>query len=102
MRKPGVAKPDEHFNTFWQAFPRRVAKADALKAWGQINPTPELVDTMLDALQWQTRQPGWVKDGGAYVPYPASWLRGRRWEDEPFSTISPVGRRQKVPDDEPL
>jgi hypothetical protein len=23
-----------------------------------------------------------MKSGGAFIPYPATWLRGERWEDE--------------------
>jgi DNA replication protein DnaC len=24
----------------------------------------------------------WLKDGGQFIPHPATWLNGRRWEDE--------------------
>ena len=24
----------------------------------------------------------WKKDGGKYIPHPATWLRARGWEDE--------------------
>jgi hypothetical protein len=24
----------------------------------------------------------WLKEGGKYIPYPASWLSARGWEDE--------------------
>ena len=76
------------FDRFWIPYPRHVAKQDAVKAWTQLRPGVELVDVMLAALAWQCRQPGWIKDGGIYVPYPATWLRGRRWEDEPFDPIT--------------
>jgi len=76
------------FDQFWAAYPRHVAKQDAKKAWNQIAPTPELVEIMLDALAWQCRQPAWTKDGGAFVPHPATWLRGGRWEDEPFEPMA--------------
>ena len=23
----------------------------------------------------------WKKEGGKYIPYPATWLNNRRWED---------------------
>jgi hypothetical protein len=45
---------------------------------------------MLEALDWQRRQPGWLKDGGQFVPYPASWLNARSWEDEPFDQATPA------------
>lgn len=96
------SEPDAQFLRFWAMYPRKVSRLDALKAWADLKPTEALVEHMIDALAWQCNQPGWTKDGGTWVPYPGSWLRGRRWEDEPFHTpLSPLGRR-KVPDDEPL
>ena len=73
---------DAAFNQFWVAYPKHVAKVDALKAWHQVRPSPDDVKQMVTALGWQSQTPAWTKDRGAFVPYPASWLRGRRWEDE--------------------
>jgi len=25
----------------------------------------------------------WQRDGGQFIPHPATWLNGRRWEDQP-------------------
>jgi hypothetical protein len=71
------------FDQFWAAYPKKRAKKDALKAFTQLAPNAELVAKMLDALAWQVRQPEWLKDGGQFIPYPASWLRDERWDDEP-------------------
>jgi hypothetical protein len=30
----------------------------------------------------QRRTPGWLEADGQFIPHPASWLNGRRWEDE--------------------
>lgn len=70
------------FAQFWAAYPRRVARKDALKAWTALQPSPDLVAQMLATLAWQRRSHDWTKDGGAYVPYPATWIRGERWTDE--------------------
>ena len=67
------------FDRFWNAYPRRQAKRDALKAWGKLKPTPELLATMLEAIEEQKRGRQW-RDG--YIPLPATWIRGQRWEDE--------------------
>lgn len=67
------------FDRFYAAYPNKKAKQDALKAWGQAKPP---IEQVLAALAWQRKQEDWKKDGGAFVPYPATWLRGRRWEDE--------------------
>lgn len=76
---------DPHFLRFWNAYPLRTAKKDARKAWAQVNPSPALVDRMLTTLAWQSAL--WAKQGYG-TPYPASWLRGERWEDEPTTAPS--------------
>ena len=63
--------------------PRKVSKADARKAFAKLDPDAALVEEMLRALDWQKRLPEWTKDCGQFIPYPATWLNARRWEDEP-------------------
>ena len=70
------------FDLFWAAYPKRRAKGDARKAWHKLQPDTALVQQILDALVWQTQQPDWLKAGGQYVPFPATWLRAERWDDE--------------------
>jgi len=36
-------------------------------------------------ITWTRSDAYLTKDGGAFVPHPATWLRARRWEDEPFN-----------------
>lgn len=74
------------FDRFWGAYPRKVSKADARKAFAKLNPDAALVEDMLRALDWQKHLPEWTKDGGRFVPYPATWLNARRWEDEQGSS----------------
>lgn len=73
----------EDFDRFWAAYPRRVGKGKARKAFEKAIKTTTLA-AMLDALAWQRNQPQWVKDGGEYVPHPTTWLNQERWADEPF------------------
>lgn len=80
------------FDEFWSRYPRRVAKADARKAWAKLDPSPELVAEIFDALAWQVRQESWSRDEGMYVPYPASWIRGERWTDEAPRVTAGSGR----------
>lgn len=73
---------EKSFNEFWSAYPKKTAKAQALKAWQKIKPDDELVQKILSALERHKRSAQWLKDNGQYIPYPASWLNGKRWEDE--------------------
>lgn len=75
-----VAEDDPQWVRFWNVYPSRSAKKDARVAWLQVNPSAALVDRMLETLAWQTRL--WATQGYG-MPYPASWLRGERWTDEP-------------------
>jgi hypothetical protein len=70
------------FDRFWAAYPRRVKKPDALKAFGKLAPDVPLVDAMVAAIEAQKSWPQWQRDDGQFIPYPASWLNGRGWEDE--------------------
>jgi hypothetical protein len=83
-RSQRAQPPDPRFEVFWQRWPRKVDKVDALKAWAKLNPSDELVAEIYRALDWQVRQPGWQKERGRFIPHAATWLNGRRWEDEPF------------------
>lgn len=72
---------DEDFNRFWQAYPRKAKKQDALKAWKRLKPNEDFVNILLNALEEFKKSSQWNKDNGDYIPYPATWLNGRRWEE---------------------
>jgi len=72
----------EKFDKFWAAYPKKKGKGAALKAWEKLNPSDELIEMMLSAVEQQKGTKEWVKDAGQFIPYPATWLNGRRWEDE--------------------
>jgi uncharacterized protein YdaU (DUF1376 family) len=71
----------DEFLDFWKAYPRKVQKPEAFKAWN--NQKPNLQDVLL-ALSWQRESKNWTKDDGDYIPYPASYINGQRWHDEPI------------------
>lgn len=73
------------FSRFWEQYPRKVAKQDALKAFTKIIKTQEDVEkfmsVLMASLSWWKIQPSWTKDGGKFVPHPATWLNRGSWED---------------------
>jgi len=73
--------PTHEFDEFWTAYPRKCDKQRARKAWAKLRPPP--LKAILDALAWQRELADWRKEDGGFVPYPATYLNGRRWEDEP-------------------
>lgn len=79
------------FDLFWQAYPRKEAKKDALRAWGKLDPDDKLLGTILAALKVQAKSEQWTRQGVRYIPYPATWLNGERWADEVKAAVSDNG-----------
>jgi hypothetical protein len=75
-------KPLKPFEQFWAAYPHRVAKAEAQKAWTKLKPNAELQAVILVAIEQQKAGADWLRDDGQYIPHPATWLRAGRWLDE--------------------
>lgn len=73
---------DKSFLAFWQAYPRRVGKGAAWKAWKNAGGNRPPLESLLNALALQRASPDWNRDGGKFIPHPATWLNQRRWEDE--------------------
>ncbi len=78
----GAKKDWPGFDSFYAAYPRHTGKAAALKAWNKLEPDQALQHQMLEALKKQKRLPQWADDNGRFIPHPATWLNGHRWEDE--------------------
>ena len=85
LTPPKSPKGDEYpaeFSEFWLAYPNKKAKGDAYQVWRRLKSRPALA-VLVAALDRQRSSAAWTKDGGAFIPHPATWLRQRRWEDEP-------------------
>ena len=72
----------DEFDEFWKHFPRKVDKERARKAWDKLNSSRPETCVLLHALAQQKQSEQWIKNDGAFIPYPATWLKGKRWNDE--------------------
>ena len=72
----------ERFCIFWDAFPKKVGKTAAEKAFKKIQPSAELLQKMLEAIKAQKQSEQWARDGGQFIPHPATWLNRGQWDDE--------------------
>ena len=82
--KPPIS-PDavsERFTLFWKAYPKKVGKGAAEKAWKKIKPTAELFNTIMAAIDAAKASEQWQRENGRYIPNPTTWLNQKRWEDE--------------------
>jgi hypothetical protein len=69
------------FQAFYAAYPRKVARAAALKAWLKLKPDVTLQTRILGAVAFQRKSKDWLDDK-KFVPHPATYLNHARWEDE--------------------
>jgi len=73
---------DSLFNRFWTAYPAKKAKPAALKAFNRLKASEELTNQILADIEKQKASEQWQKNGGQFIPMPATYLNQRRWEDE--------------------
>jgi len=89
---PVAAKPlDESFLQFWKAYPKKRGRGAAEAAWKKAKGKPP-VQEIIAALTAQAQSWDWRKDGGQFVPNPATWINQRRWEDEAGPTRAPEAK----------
>ena len=81
---------DLWFTEFWEAYPKKTAKKDALKEWKKLKVGPELIAKIKAGLDAWKRSDQWTRDNGRFIPYPSTWLSKRRWEDDTGETGSPA------------
>jgi uncharacterized protein YdaU (DUF1376 family) len=70
------------FDRFWALYPKKTGKDAALRAWQKARGKPDLL-VILDAVTQQRTSMQWLKDGGQFIPNPATWINQGRWDDEP-------------------
>ena len=78
------------FDAFWKAYPKRLAKGDARKAWHQTEAIRPALPELMAAIEAQCRSDQWRKNDGQFIPYPATFLRQERWSDELKVTLPGV------------
>jgi hypothetical protein len=77
---------DTGFDTFWLLYPKRIAKADALKAWNKAikkKTADELIG--LTKAYSESKLPDMT-----YIPYPASWLNKELYESVEVQETKPL------------
>jgi hypothetical protein len=70
------------FDRFWEAYPKKLSKGQAEKAWKAINPDEQLVANMIATIERARTLDDWKRDNGQFIPYPATWLNSKRWTDD--------------------
>jgi phage replication O-like protein O len=82
QQKKSTCANADAFARFWAAYPKRKSRAQAEKAFAKIDPSEQLMATIIEAIERAKTSEDWRKAKGQFVPYPATWLNARGWEDE--------------------
>ena len=81
-KKSGAGDNAIRFTDFWEAYPKKVGKQEAEKAFRKAFPVGDEHNVTIPAIERHKRSAQWTKDGGQFIPNPATWLNQKRWEDE--------------------
>lgn len=79
------------FESWWEIYPQKKSKADAFKAWPKAVAIVMQVQDVAQpiAVEWLIEVAKSYRDSddgrGQFVPNAATWLNGKRWEDDPDS-----------------
>lgn len=82
-----AAEHADGFAAFWLVYPRKVDKPAAERAYRRARVAADHPSIMEGLARWADywrRQP----DSTSFTPYPATWLNGRRWQDNPAALHS--------------
>ena len=60
-----------------------------MKVWNQIRPNPDLTNKIVQGVERWKRSEQWTKDDGRFIPYPATFLRGERWNEYDRAEVIP-------------
>ncbi len=82
--RPTASRPDVdgEFEALWQAYPKKVGKGQAVKAFRAARKKADF-DTISAGLAAAVA--GWRSAGTdpQFIPNPTTWLNGERWADQP-------------------
>lgn len=69
------------FEAFWKAYPRKVNKGAAFKAFEKLKLSSDEVDELVWHIERRKRDDAkWIE--GKFIPHAASFLNGHRWLDD--------------------
>lgn len=75
------AKADDEFDRFWAAYPKRVGKGQARKAWDKAKKKASpihITAAAADYCAWHEAE----ETDPKFIRNPATWLNGENWTDE--------------------
>jgi hypothetical protein len=86
IKEPSMKQADNDFDNFWNLYPKKVAKADAQKAWNKALKRKTAGELLkLTKVYSEGKLPDMT-----YIPYPASWLNKELYESVEVVEAKPL------------
>lgn len=98
-KRPVRSRYTEGFEAFWKAYPRRVNKAKAFRAWKSAVETVS-EETLIDAAKRYAAYHDSVGTDQQYIKHPTTWLNGGEWDSVP--AVPSLLRKPPTPEYESL
>jgi hypothetical protein len=80
--KEAETTSQKRFDLFWAAYPKKVGKKAAQKAWKNAKVNTDLFDKIMAAVGRARTTDQWQRENGRYIPNPSTWINQGRWDDE--------------------
>lgn len=80
------------FDRFWSVWPKKVDGKEARKVWGKLKPNEELFNKITNHC---TR--AFADTEKKFIPGPAKYLRGEKWNDELITDTPKTGFDSEIP-----
>lgn len=74
------------FDNFWEIYPRRTAKPNAKKAFKKLKDKLSIVGLVSKDVHRRINNGEWDLAKMQFIPHPATYLNGERWNDEQIFT----------------
>lgn len=82
-------EPDEAFERFWKAYPRKTDKSKGKKAFHKHVKDEQTLGVILANIEARLGAGDWRRDRARFIPHPTTYLNNKRWEDEVIPDENP-------------
>jgi hypothetical protein len=86
IKEPSMKQAENEFDNFWNLYPKKVAKSEALRAWNKAT-KKKTADELLKLTKAYAE--GKLPED-KYIPYPASWLNKELYESVEVAQAKPL------------
>jgi len=90
-RREETETETDAFAVFYSAYPKKVAKPAALKAWATAKIKGDTVSVILADIASRSNSRDWMKEDGKFIPNPATYINQKRWEDSQMYATNSSG-----------